>query len=602
MTEPIDALLPTPKQITRTQGTCPIPSMSVHDLTGDERISKALTPWSMIANDRPGAKPLRVAVDKTVATDQDAYTLHVKSDGITITGTSPAGCFYGIMTLNQMTGRCICDASEPAQPPPRVDRLPCCLIQDAPDFALRGLLHDVTRGKVPTAGTLKTLIDRLAAMKINQLQLNIEHAFVFTFDPQICSEAEGLTPDEIRDVDQYARDRFVDLVPALATFGHMGRILSMPRYRALAEKKADREFAEMNWHDRMRGQTLNCMDPQAHDLVRRMWHDVLEAFSSPVVNICGDEPWDMGQGKSAADVERLGKGRAYLEQIRRTHACCSAQGRSVQFWSDIIRSYPELLSALPSDITVLHWGYDDNADYEGLSVFAKAGLPAVACPGTTGWKRIINAMDLAERNIATFANAGKKHGVVGLLNTDWGDHGHFNLLACSWHGIALGAAFGWSADHPTGDAFDRRFAAHFLPPATVDLIRHLRGTSHAADTCETWRLLWQPVASIAEDRSIPDADTLEEMRHHADTAGTLCEGIGAPHPAAATDLDELATACLFVDLFVEKMLTMRKGQTAADNYRPRMKRALQRYTSCWNRRNKPAGLLDIRRVLLPDAT
>ena len=41
----------------------------------------------------------------------------------------------------------------------------------------------------------------------------------------------GLTPDEVRDLDGYCRDRFIDLVPALATFGHMGRILSMNRPR-----------------------------------------------------------------------------------------------------------------------------------------------------------------------------------------------------------------------------------------------------------------------------------------------------------------------------------------------------------------------------------
>ena len=81
------------------------------------------------------------------------------------------------------------------------------------------LLHDVTRGKVATLATLKLLVDRLSQLKANQLQLYIEYAFVFSFDEEICGADEGLTPDEVRELGAYCQERFIDLVPAVASPG-----------------------------------------------------------------------------------------------------------------------------------------------------------------------------------------------------------------------------------------------------------------------------------------------------------------------------------------------------------------------------------------------
>jgi hypothetical protein len=57
------------------------------------------------------------------------------------------------------------------------------------------------------------------------------------------------------------------------------------------------------------------------------------------------------------------------------------------------------------------------------------------------------------------ARFGVEAGAAGLLNTDWGDCGHVNLPAASYHGLAFGAALSWNAGDG-GDAadFDGRFS------------------------------------------------------------------------------------------------------------------------------------------------
>jgi hypothetical protein len=570
--------------------------------THDPRVEEAVITWrsrfrgagSLAA--RPGRSRISVAIDESSIKSADGYRLDVRPDRIEIVGGADAGCFYAIQTLRQLS--CF-----------ETGEIPCCTVVDWPDFRTRGLLHDVTRGKVPTLDTLKLIVDRLAALKVNQLQLNIEHAFVFSFDTTICQPSEGLTPDEVLELDKYARDRFIALVPALATLGHMGRILSMPKYRHLAEVEPLKAWSEMTWPERLRGLTLDCVNPESHQLTESMWTDILDAFSSAVVNICGDEPWDLGKGRNRVRfaTQRDGKARAYVEQLRRTHDLCAARGRRTHLWSDVVRNYPHLFDQMPPSSTVLHWGYDDNADYDGTAAFVAAGVDTFVCPGTSGWKRIINAMGLAERNIATFAAAGAKHGAVGLLNTDWGDHGHFNQLACSWHGIALGAVLGWKADHPIGDAFDRLFARRILNTDDPTGVRLLRGAAALADRYETWRLLWMPLHDVVGELSRITPEEADDARRHAEAFRSWSSALSPEDEYAAQDLRELDVACRFVGLLADKIdashrVKLKSTTTAASresitqpalSWLENVIEATAGYGECWRARNKPDGLEDV---------
>ncbi len=590
-------LLPLPRELSEAPGACPVgPDIRLELRVDDARLERAVLRWraGLCTDARQRPAVLRVAVDRSTTTHPQGYRLEIRPDRIELVGGTPAGCFHGLQTLTQLC------ALLPGG-------VPFCTVVDHPDFAARGLLHDITRGKVPTLKTLEGLVDRVVALKLNQLQLYIEHAFVFPFDDRICGPDDGLTPDEVRELDEYCRERFIDLVPALATFGHMGRILSMPKYRHLAEVEATETWGEMTWPQRARGLTLDCTNPDAHRLVARMWSDVLDAFSSPVVNICGDEPWDLGKGKNLERFGRSGIGQPYIEHIRRTHAVCSARGRRTQLWSDVIVNHPELLDCLPRDSTVLHWGYDDAADCENAGGFVAAGSDTFVCPGTSGWKRIINAMDRAERNIAAFAGAGQRHCATGLLNTDWGDHGHFNPLACSWHGIALGAALGWRADHPTGTEFDERFSRTALGSDDRSGVALLRKASRIADRCETWRMLWTPLESVCDDPTLPDREHMESARQSANELRKWCERTITANGGDVRDLTELAIAARFTELFAEKMaiahqlMECAKDSGSVPNQRrawaDELPAAAAAYADCWRARNKPSGLDDVLQAL-----
>ncbi len=576
-----ERLLPRVREFDRLEGESALPVRLIADRV-DGRVTQAARRWLDGLHIKLEGEQTALTITDAPCRLQhrDGYRLRIDRARVLIDGASAAGCFYGLQTLAQLArGRAT---------------IPCCEITDWPDFSTRGLLHDITRGKVPTLATLKHLVDRLAGLKVNQLQLYIEHAFVFAFDPEIADQQNGLTSAQVQELDAYCRDRFIDLVPAVATLGHMGRILSLPKYRHLAEVESETSWEQMSWPQRARGFTLDVLNPGSHALVETIWTEILDAFSSPVVNICGDEPWDLGKGRNRDRIAPDKIGEAYIDHILRTHALCAKRGRRVQVWSDVVRNHPELFDRLPRDLTVLHWGYDDKSDYEGTARFVDAGLETVVSPGVSGWKRVLNAMDLAERNIATFARAGKKCGATGLLNTDWGDHGHFNALACSWHGIALGAALGWRSDHVIGEGFDRRFADWLFqsrsdnPGQAHELVALLRGASKIAERCETWRLLWQPMEQVRDDPAMPSLEEAEAAAICAGRANDLLKSF-----SSGIDGDELVTACQATQLFRDKVRFAHRVSLDSIEIRERIENVRDGFVQCWNKRNKPSGLKDI---------
>ncbi|MBN2035733.1 MAG: hypothetical protein JW768_03235, partial [Chitinispirillaceae bacterium] len=69
-------------------------------------------------------------------------------------------------------------------------------------------------------------------------------------------------------------------------------------------------------------------------------------------------------------------------------------------------------------------------------------------------------IDAASVNIRRMTRYGRENRAVGLLNTDWGDCGHVNLLSGSYHGMALGAALSWNgASYPEEWQFDASVSA-----------------------------------------------------------------------------------------------------------------------------------------------
>jgi hypothetical protein len=382
------------------------------------------------------------------------YRLDVTPRGAILSAGDVEGAWNAARTLDQLSAQC----------PDGV--LPCLSIRDWPDYAVRGVYYDVARGRVPTLPSLLQLSDRLAQFKINHLQLYVEHTFRFRKHPDIGRDADPLTAADILALDAACAERAVDFVPSLASFGHMDKILRLPRYRGLAEDWGVGRYTDPAAEDRPAwqrrvGWTLSPANPRVYRFLAELYAEFLPLFRSGAFNVCCDETWDLGLGQTRDLCRARGKGRVYMDHILRLRDLAAAHGKRVQFWGDIILHYPELVPELPRDVTVLDWGYNHDVDVSKLVHFERAGLPFHVCPGTSGWVTWFPRLPESRANIRRYAEAGLRHGAVGLLNTDWGDGGHQNFNECAWYGYLFGAEQAWNA-RADRDTFTRRFLRHFL--------------------------------------------------------------------------------------------------------------------------------------------
>jgi hypothetical protein len=96
-------------------------------------------------------------------------------------------------------------------------------------------------------------------------------------------------------------------------------------------------------------------------------------------------------------------------------------------------------------VIALEWGYEATHPFADHSQrFAASGIPFYVCPGTSAWSTIAGRTDNAIANIRNAAEHGLANGAIGLLNTDWGDSGHWQVLPVSFLGFAAGAAYSWA--------------------------------------------------------------------------------------------------------------------------------------------------------------
>ncbi len=366
-------------------------------------------------------------------------------------------------------------------------RLPCLKIRDWPDFPRRGVMLDVSRGRVPKLETLLELVEHLAGFKINELQLYTEHTFAYRKYQSVWRNWGALTGREIRKLDARCRELGIDLVPNQNSFGHLRQFLEHPRLKKLAEVsrpyeggsdapslangQGDEGVAATSNFLR-RPSTLAPNHPGALPFLRELYDELLPNFSSRYFNVGCDETWDLGRGQSKKLCERTGKDRVYLDFLRKIHHEVSRRGKRMMFWGDIILKYPKLIPELAGfgapvsdpartaakgskpagpetgapSLIALNWGYEADHPFEKEAAqFAKVKIPFYACPGTSTWQTMIGRHDNALANLRAAARAGKKHGAIGYLITDWGDGGHPQPLAVSYLLCLAGAALSWCA-------------------------------------------------------------------------------------------------------------------------------------------------------------
>lgn len=391
------------------------------------------------------------------ALEKQAYKLILNDTGISITANATQGLFYGMQTLLQL----IKSQKEKIV-------LPEGEIVDWPDMSVRMIYWDDAH-HLEKMEALKQIIRQAAYYKINAFAMKLEGHFQYKTAPAIV-EPYALSADEYKELTQYARSYFVEIVPYLDAPAHVSFILKHPEYAHL------RAFPNSNYE-------FSVINPQTDTLLLNMFNELMQANKGgKYILLSTDEPYYVGKAKDEQkQAEDLGgRGRLLAQFINRIADELHKQGRKVIFWGE----YP----LTPSDIPTLS-SHLINGEYDSstASIYKSNQIRQFIYTYTQGEEPLFpsyypmssgdtladmekdRATGRVEGILKTIVSAVSEHKAdfTGVIVAGWADAGLHP--ATFWLGYATGAAAGWKHEDVTAKNLKERFYKSFYGSGTVEI-------------------------------------------------------------------------------------------------------------------------------------
>lgn len=388
----------------------------------------------------------------------EEYHLEINENEICIKASTNQGIFYGIKTLKQIVSK---------------KQVKCCKIEDSPDLSIRGAMIDISRSKVPTLKTLKQMVELLCDLKYNHMELYVEgFSYEYQSFKEVLDDNNYIKLEEYIELEKYANERYIDLVPNQNGFGHMADWLERKEYKKLAEC----ENGFTIWGCHRPPSTLDPSNKGSHKLVKRMYEDMLPHFKSKYFNMNFDEPYELGYGKSKEKCDASSKEDVYIEYLNPLYKLVKKYQKIPMIWGDVIIHNKDAINKLPKDLIVIDWGYHLNYNFDAhAELLNENKRKYMMAPGTCTWSTITGRYDDMIATIKNSTTALKKNNGLGMLLTDWGDIGHLQYLPFSYPGFIYGAQSSWSEpNEEVIEIYLNKLVGNELSKAIIELSKYTR--------------------------------------------------------------------------------------------------------------------------------
>ena len=413
-------LIPRPKSVRRLPGT----ARGVLELQAGPECAEAASVYAECAAEllragHSGSGEVRIPVYLSLrrppppAGDHgpEAYRLGVAGDGgVEVRAASHAGLVYGIHTLLHL-----------ARPRGGTVELPACVIEDWPDFRLRGLQDDPARGQVSTVAGYHRLIRELSRLKYNVLTFHTEDLFAFARYPTLGRAHGAMDAGQWRSLVEYGRRYGVELFLTFQTFGHAGRVTGMPEFNHLS----DLEGGASHYSPAV---------PATYDFIGGLFEELAEVFDGDTIHVGCDEVGLSDRGlRSSAMVRERGAAAVYVDHVRAIARLAHRHWRRVLFFAEFAdnRYRPDVQGAdddigtlRDAGLSFVNWNYYDHKPEEYfpfLHRLQRHGVDQVISPGVWTWRQLFPSFVQTRETLPAFTRLAFDEGITDSITCAWND-------------------------------------------------------------------------------------------------------------------------------------------------------------------------------------
>lgn len=356
---------------------------------------------------------IRLLLNKTAnqVIGDEGYQLSVSPKQIVIRANKPAGLFYGVQTMLQLFPKKIESKSVVKNV---VWKAPCLEITDYPRFGWRGLMLDVSRHFF-TKAEVKEFIDQMVRYKYNLLHMHLtddqgwrieikglpkltevgawnvkKTGYFGSFSPPAADAPRDYggfyTQEDIKEIIQYAQDRFVDILPEIDVPGHsLAAIAAYPELSCTPgadkyEVNSGEPF--MDWSHgappiALVDNTLCPANEKVYTFLDKVITQIAQLFPFPYIHMGGDEA-PHNYWKKNPQIKALMKreGLKTMNEVqsyftKRVEKIVESKGKKLIGWDEILEG------GLAPNAAVMSW-----RGMKGGIKAAKMGHQVVMSPTT----------------------------------------------------------------------------------------------------------------------------------------------------------------------------------------------------------------------------
>lgn len=324
-----------------------------------------------------------------------------------------------------------------------------------------GIMLDCSRNAVMTVEHFKKWLRQLALMGYNMAMLYTEDTYEIEGERFFGFMRGAYTANELKEIDAYASDLGIEMIPCIQTLGHLEQILKWPAYMKVKDTTT----------------VLLTNNDDAYKLIEKMMKTWLSCFKTRRIHIGMDEAHDMGRGKYM-DLFGYKRGfEVFNEHLAKLVTMCKKFKFKPMIWSDMYfrmgcksGGYYDKETVIPNDVKnkipkeaeLVYWDYyhNDKAFYDDWIERHRAlGSEPLMGSGVWTWGYFWHNQSWTQNYAGPCIDSCREKGLKELFFTMWGDDGAYCDFDSAMSGLLWSAERAFNGSKASGAELEKRFKA-----------------------------------------------------------------------------------------------------------------------------------------------